>query len=287
MSQLDQTMAEGTTAIAPPAVEVVSKGRPKWVYYLQLVWVNCYPLLAILLLWEIFARMPFNNINLFPPASQVLVRAFELAQQGLLFKDASYSLARVLIGGGLAMVFGTVVGLIMGTNRRAEIWLVPPMHFFLSIPGIAILPLAILYIGMNNTTLIVTLGFEAGLTVMLNTWTGVKTVPPNMLHAGRALGARGWTFFWSVLFPASLPSIISGYRQGFSRAWRILAAGEMIVSLSYGLGYRVFTAYDFLDTQTMYASVLVIGILGFLLERVVLRSSEYYSVQRWGMLRNL
>lgn len=281
-------MAETTaTTVGTPAVEVISAGYPKWIYYLQLVWVNSYPLLAMLVLWEVFARMPFNNINLFPPASLVLVRAFELAQQGLLFKDASYSLARVLIGGTLAMLFGTVVGLIMGTNRRAETWLVPPMNFFLSIPGVAILPIIILYLGLNDTTLIATLGFEAGLTVMLSTWTGVKTVPPNMLHAGRALGARGGTFFWRVLFPASLPSIISGYRQGFSRAWRILAAGEIIVSVGHGLGYRIFTAYDFLDTETMYASVLMIGVFGFLLERVVLRSAEYYSVQRWGMLRDL
>jgi ABC-type nitrate/sulfonate/bicarbonate transport system permease component len=280
-------MAESTATVATSAVEVVSAGYPKWVYYLQLIWVNSYPLLVMLVLWEIFARMPFNNTNLFPPASLVLVRAFELAQQGLLFKDASYSLIRVLIGGTLAMVFGTVVGLVMGTSRRAETWLVPPMNFFLSIPGVAILPIMILYFGLNDMTLIVTLGFEAGLTVMLSTWTGVKTVPPNMLYAGRALGARGWTYFWSVLFPASLPSIISGYRQGFSRAWRILAAGEIIVSVGYGLGYRIFTAYDFLDTGTMYASVLMIGVFGFLLERVVLRSAEYYSVQRWGMLRDL
>jgi ABC-type nitrate/sulfonate/bicarbonate transport system permease component len=74
---------------------------------------------------------------------------------------------------------------------------------------------------------------------------------------------------------------------GFSRAWRILAAGEVIVSVGNGLGFRVFTAYDFLDTETMYASILTIGVLGFLLERVVLRSAEYYSVQRWGMLRQL
>ena len=280
-------MSEVVAPQATQAVEIIRARHGKWYYYLRLIWVNTYPLLAMLLIWEIFAQSPINNKSLFPPASLVLQRAFELAREGLLFKDASYSLSRVLFGGTLAMIFGTVVGILMGTSRRIEDWLVPPMNFFLSIPGVAILPVVILYLGLSNMTLIATLGFEAGLTVMLSTWTGVKTVQPNILHAGRALGARGWTFFWQILFPAALPSIISGYRQGFSRAWRILAAGEIIVSVSYGLGYRIFTAYDFLDTETMYASILMIGVFGFLLERVVLRSAEYYSVQRWGMLRDL
>ncbi len=280
-------MADPVAAIDEGAVEIIDPGGAKWVHYVRLVWENTLPLIVVLLFWEALARSGTVNINLFPPVTHVLVRIVELAEQGIMFKDASYSLMRVLLGGTLAMIFGTVVGLFMGTSRRVEKWLVPPMNFFLCIPGIAILPIIILYLGLTDTTLIVTLGFEAGLTVMLSTWTGVKTVPPSLLHAGRALGARGWRFFWKVLFPASLPSIISGYRQGFSRAWRILAAGEVIVSVGNGLGYRIFIAYDFLDTETMYASILMIGVFGFLLERVALRSLEYYSVQRWGMMREL
>ncbi|MFC1664659.1 ABC transporter permease [Pseudomonadota bacterium] len=280
-------MASNPTTVNTDAVEIVDPGKSRYFYFGILIWETLAPLFVILIIWEITARSGFLNINLFPPASDVLVRIYELSVDGILFKDATYSLYRVLFGGTLAMIFGTVVGLFMGTSRKVEKWLVVPMNFFLSIPGIALLPLIILYLGLTDTTLIVTLGFEAGLTVMLSTWTGVKTVPPNMLYAGRALGARGWRFFWRVLFPAALPSIIAGYRLGFSRAWRILAAGEVIVSVGNGLGYRVFTAYDFLDTETMYASILMIGVFGFLLERVVLRSAEYYSVQRWGMLRQL
>jgi ABC-type nitrate/sulfonate/bicarbonate transport system permease component len=276
-----------TNTTIDDAIETVDLGRSKFIHIAILIWENLSPLFVILIIWEITARSGFLNINLFPPATDVIVRLYELSVDGILFKDASYSLMRVLVGGLVAMIFGTVVGLFMGTSRLVERWLVVPMNFFLSIPGIALLPLVILYLGLTDTTLIVILGFEAGLTVMLSTWTGVKTVPPNMLYAGRALGARGWRFFWRVLFPAALPSIIAGYRLGFSRAWRILAAGEVIVSVGHGLGFRVFTAYDFLDTETMYASILTIGVLGFLLERVVLRSAEYYSVQRWGMLRTL
>ncbi len=211
----------------------------------------------------------------------------DLFREGILVKDIVASLSRVLFGGFVACVIGTIFGLIMGTNRIAEKIIIPPLNFFLSIPGIATFPIIILFLGLSETTLIVTLGFEAGLTVLVNTWTGVKSVPPNMLYAGRVLGAKGWPFFRRVLFPAALPSIITGYRLGFSRAWRILVGGELLVSLGTGLGYRIFLAQDFLQIDVMYAGVLLIGIFGFLLERVVLRSLEVYTVQRWGMIREL
>ena len=165
-------MAKPVAAIDEGAVEIIDPGGAKWVHYVRLVWENTLPLIVVLLFWEALARSGTVNINLFPPVTHVLVRIVELAEQGIMFKDASYSLMRVLLGGTLAMIFGTVVGLFMGTSRRVEKWLVPPMNFFLCIPGIAILPIIILYLGLTDTTLIATLGFEAGLTVMLSTWTG-------------------------------------------------------------------------------------------------------------------
>src|SRR5439155_14380461 len=81
--------------------------------------------------------------------------------------------------------------------------------------------------------------------------------------------------------------IITGYRQGFSRAWRILVAGEMLASIGTGIGFRIFEARAFLASDVMYAGVIVIGVLGFLLERVALRSLEIFTVQRWGMVREL
>lgn len=280
-------MTQGEPILDRSAVEIIDPGRGKWFHYLRVVWENTLPLLVLLLLWELVARSGVIHFALFPTVVQVFATIAELVQEGILLKDMSASLSRVLFGGTLAVVFGTVLGLIMGTSRRFEKAFVPPLNFFLSIPGIATFPIVILFLGLTETTLIVTLGFEAGLTVLVNTWNGVKTIPPNMLYAGRALGARGWKFFFRVLFPAALPSIITGYRLGFSRAWRILVGGELIVSLGSGLGYRIFLAQNFLQTDVMYAGVLLIGIFGFLLERVVLRSLEIYSVQRWGMIREL
>lgn len=280
-------MVQSDAPLNPEAVEIIDPGKGKWAYYLSTAWENTWPLLVLFLIWEVVARTGIIHKALFPTVTQVVLTIGDLFREGILMKDIIASLSRVLFGGFIACVIGTIFGLIMGTNRIAEKIIIPPLNFFLSIPGIATFPIVILFLGLTETTLIVTLGFEAGLTVLVNTWTGVKTVPPNILYAGRVLGAKGWPFFRRVLFPAALPSIITGYRLGFSRAWRILVGGELLVSLGTGLGYRIFLAQDFLQIDVMYAGVLLIGIFGFLLERVVLRSLEVYTVQRWGMIREL
>ncbi len=280
-------MVHSDALVDTEAVELIDPGKGKWVHYALTAWENTWPLLCLFVLWEIVARSGIIHEALFPTVTEVAQTIVRIFNEGILMRDILSSLTRVLLGGFIACLIGTVFGLIMGTNRFAEKIIVPPLNFFLSIPGIATFPIVILFLGITETTIIVTLGFEAGLTVLVNTWMGVKSVPPNMLYAGRVLGARGWPFFRRVLFPAALPSIITGYRLGFSRAWRILVGGELLVSIGTGLGYRIFLAQDFLQIDVMYAGVLLIGVFGFLLERVALRSFEVYTVQRWGMIREL
>lgn len=256
-------------------------------HYGRVLVENLAPLLVLLLLWEAVARSGAIHPGLFPSVTTIFETMWDLTREGVFVRDTAASLIRVLASGAVAMVFGTAVGLLMGTRRWIERAFVPPLTVFLSIPGIAVFPIAILWFGLSETTIIVTLGFEASITVTVNTWTGVKGVSPSLLNAGQAMGARGVRLFWRVLIPAALPSIITGYRQALSRAWRILVAGEMLASIGVGLGFRIFEARNFLAADVMYAGVFLIGLFGFLLERVVLRSLELYTVQRWGMLREL
>jgi ABC-type nitrate/sulfonate/bicarbonate transport system permease component len=115
----------------------------------------------------------------------------------------------------------------------------------------------------------------------------VKSIDLSLIRAGRAFGASGPSMFWRVLFPAALPSIITGYRLAFSRAWRILIVAEMLVSAAAGLGYRLYWARELFQTDVVYAGLLVVGTAGLLLERVVLRTLEKVTVERWGTVREL
>lgn len=259
-----------TTEVTIP--EQVAKLRPDVRatprYYLSAFLDNFLPLAFVLLLWEGVARMEIIHPALFPTVTEIFAKMWELTLEGIFLKDVFHSLARLLSSVFFAIIVGTICGLLMGTSRWVEKILNPPLNFFLAIPGIAIFPIVILWFGLTEKAIIFTLAFEASLSIMLNTWGGVKSVDAALINAGRALGA-------------------SGYRQGFSRAWRILVAGEMLASIGTGIGFRIFEARAFLASDVMYAGVIIIGILGFLLERVALRSLEIFTVQRWGMVREL
>lgn len=281
-------MQRATDAAIPggvPALQPEIRATPS--YYFRAVLENVTPLVVILLLWEGVARLEIIHPALFPTVTEIFRKMWELTLEGIFLKDVAHSLARLLSSVFFAILFGTLCGLLMGTSRLVEKTIVPPLNFFLAIPGIAIFPLVILWFGLTEKAIVFTLAFEASLSIMLNTWGGVKSVDNSLINAGRALGAEGYRLFYKVLIPAALPSIITGYRQGFSRAWRILVAGEMLASIGTGIGFRIFEARAFLASDVMYAGVIVIGVLGFLLERVALRSLEIFTVQRWGMIREL
>lgn len=281
-------MAKTTEATLPEPASVLRpeiRATPR--YYLSAFLENLLPLAFVLLLWEGVARMEIIHPALFPTVTEIFTKMWELTVEGIFLKDVLHSLLRLLSSVFFAIIVGTLCGLLMGTSRWVEKVLVPPLNFFLAIPGIAIFPIVILWFGLTEKAIIFTLAFEASLSIMLNTWGGVKSVDTSLINAGRALGASGHRLFYKILLPAALPEIITGYRQGFSRAWRILVAGEMLASIGTGIGFRIFEARAFLASDVMYAGVIIIGVLGFLLERVALRSLEIFTVQRWGMVREL
>lgn len=252
---------------------------------IKAVVLNLAPLVGLLVIWQIMANSGTLHPVLFPPLEQIWATMLKQADSGLLWLDIWHSLYRLLIGALLAIVTGTVLGLLMGMNYVVERILAPPMYFFLAVPGLALFPIVILWFGLNDFTLISVVWFEGTITVMVAAWTGVKTVDAALIRAGRAMGAKGWKLFFLVLVPGALPGLIAGYRIAFSRAWRIVVTGEMIVALEAGLGFRIFLARDFLAADMMYAGIVVVGVLGLIVERVCLRTIELGTVQRWGTLR--
>lgn len=248
---------------------------------------NVVPIVVILLLWELTARFSGMPAALLPPLTDIFAAMHRMAMTGQLLNDTWGTLSRLLQSVFIGIIVGTILGALMGYFRIWERALSAPLNFLLAIPGTALFPLSMLWFGLTELAITSILMYEVALTVMLNTWTGVKTVDPAMIRAGRAFGASGLSLFWRVLVPAALPHIISGYRLAFSRCWRILIVAEMLVSVSAGLGYRIYWGREFFNTSVVYASLFVVGIVGLLLERVFLRTLEVATVERWGTMREL
>ncbi len=115
----------------------------------------------------------------------------------------------------------------------------------------------------------------------------MRAVNPLWLRAGSAMGAGERSLFWKVIVPGASPFIITGLRQAFLRAWIAVVGAEMLAASDWGLGWVIFDAKEFLKADVMLASLAVIGLIGFVFERLVFGSLERATVQRWGMVRTV
>ena len=118
-----------------------------------------------------------------------------------------------------------------------------------------------------------------------NTWTGVKAVKEIWVRSAQAMGADDRRLFVNVIVPGALPYILTGLRLGLAQAWRTLVGVEMLASVPWGLGWMIFGAREFLNTDVMLSGVFVIGVLGLLLEKLVFQKLEEFTVMRWGMMK--
>ena len=245
---------------------------------------NVFPFLVVGALWEIVAHLGIFPERLFPPLETIAAAFLQLTLSGILPRHAIETLFRLLTGFAIAAVVGVAVGIAMGRSRRAQDIFLPLVSIGAPIPGLAYAPLFLLWFGLGNLSAILLVGFVAAFPVILNTWTGVKAVKEIWVRSALALGANDRRMFRRVILPGALPYILTGLRLGLAQAWRILVAVEMLASVSWGLGWLIFGAREFLNIDVMLAAITVIAIIGLTLEKLVFQRLENYTVVKWGMV---
>lgn len=242
------------------------------------------PFLLLAAAWEAVAVAGIFPAKLFPSLETVAVTFWALLVDGILWDHTGGTLARLLLGFLLAAVFGVLTGILMGRFRVVEELFLPAVSFAYPIPGLAYAPLFVLWFGLGDLPAILLVAAASCFVIILNSWKGVKAVRPLWLRAAEVMGASEQQMFWKVIIPAALPYVLNGLRLGLAQAWRILVIVEMLMAVDYGLGWMIFGAREFLNTDVMIAGVVVIGIVGLLLEKQVFERIERYTVVRWGML---
>jgi len=156
------------------------------------------------------------------------------------------------------------------------------------LPAIALLPLALLWFGLGNASLIFVIVHSVTWPIALNTWSGFSSVPETLRMAGRNYGLSGPRYVATILIPASLPAILSGLKIGWAFAWRTLIAAELVFGASSGeggLGWYIFQNRNELFTDRVFAGLLMVIAIGLLVEGVVFATLEKVTVKRWGMQR--
>jgi NitT/TauT family transport system permease protein len=278
-STMHQIVPAGPAQAPPPAIAGDAAGG--WGRgFLR----NIFPFVVVLGLWEIVAHAGLFPPRLFPPLEKVAEAFWRLTIAGILPQHAFDTLLRLLAGFAIAAVLGVAIGIAMGRSRRAEDILLPVVSIGAPIPGLAYAPLFLLWFGLGNKTAILLVGFVSAFPIIFNTWTGVKAVKEIWVRSAQAMGANDSRLFRHVILPGALPYILTGLRLGLAQAWRILLGVEMLAAVPWGLGWLIFGAREFLNTDVMLAGIALIAAIGLLLEKLVFARLENFTVVRWGMM---
>jgi NitT/TauT family transport system permease protein len=236
-------------------------------------------------LYQLVAWSGYFPKVLLPGIPAVLSTLYDMLADGRMFEHAGATLYRVLLGFCLATAVGIPLGILMARFKPVENFFLPLVSALMPIPSFSLVPLFMLWFGIGNLTTILIVFYASTFPMLFNTWTGVRAVNPLWLRAAGAMGADEKRLFWKVIIPGASPFIITGMRQAFLRSWIAVVGAEMIAASDWGLGWVIFDAKEFLQADIMLASIVVIGFIGFVFERLVFGSLERFTVYRWGMMR--
>jgi ABC-type nitrate/sulfonate/bicarbonate transport system permease component len=245
---------------------------------------NAFPFVVVGAVWEAVAHLGFFPPRFFPPLETIATTFARLTASGVLLHHTLDTLLRLLVGFALAAVVGVAIGILMGRSRRAEDYLLPLISIGAPIPGLAYAPLFLLWFGPGNVPAVILVAFVSAFPIIYNAWTGVKAVKEIWVRSAQAMGANDRRLFRHVILPGALPYIMTGLRLGLAQAWRILVGVEMLAAVPWGLGWLIFGAQEFLNTDVMLAGIVVIALIGLGLEKFVFQPLEQYTLVRWGML---
>ncbi|MFN4100177.1 MAG: ABC transporter permease [Pararhodobacter sp.] len=242
--------------------------------------------LAILgALWELAALWQNNPIML-PRLTTTLAALTSAVQNERMLGAAWVSVAVLLKGYALALSIALVLVAFAAANRFARDALQTLTAMFNPLPAIALLPLAMLWFGLNETSLIFVLCHAVIWPFALAALQGFESVPETQRLVGRNYGLRGPVFVALILTPAALPSILSGLKIGWAFAWRTLIAAELVFGVSSGsggLGWFIYRNRNELYTDKVFAGLVVVILIGLIVELGVFRTIENRTVRRWGM----
>jgi NitT/TauT family transport system permease protein len=236
-------------------------------------------ILSFFLLWEIIARSQFLPSILFPPPSEVLAAGYDLLRSGILLKSVGDSLLRVFAGILLGLALAIPMGLLMGRLEIFDKIFGPIISLLFPIPGIAWLPLLVVWVGLPPSLPILLISIVVFFPVLLNIATGVKSVDKENILAARTLGSSELRILLSVIVPLSLPFILTGIRIEVALAWRVLVAAEMI-AIPTGIGALMSKSESLLQIKAVMVCLGLLSLIGLFMD-LSLRYFEQKLTAHW------
>jgi NitT/TauT family transport system permease protein len=237
-------------------------------------------IVAALLVALWWAAVVYTESAIFPTPGMVVEGTLELARDGSLWEHIGASLMRVGAGFGIAVLFAIPLGIWMGRVHGAFVTLNPIFQILRPISPIAWIPISILWFGVGNASPIYLIFIASVFPMIVQTTVGVHTIEKRFLRAADNFDVTRGKFFLQVVFPATLPQIITGMRIGLGVAWLVVVAAEMI-ALRSGLGYMIMDARNAGNRYDLVvAGMIIIGLIGLALDGIM-RLLESMKIVRW------
>ena len=244
-------------------------------------------LLVLAALWEAVARIQ-NNDLLLPSFLQTASALFEGLASGELVEKTRLSLGVLLQGYLVGIVAAFALTTLAVSTQFGRDLLTTLTSMFNPLPAIALLPLALLWFGLGNNSLVFVLVHSVLWPLALNMYAGFPGVPETLRMAGRNYGLRGMRYVLQILVPAALPSILAGLKIGWAFAWRTLIAAELVFGASSGkggLGWYIFQNRNELYTDKVFAGLALVIVIGLAVETLGFNTLERLTIRKWGVQR--
>lgn len=243
-------------------------------------------IVGVMIGWELLARTGWFPPLLFPSLSSILINLFTDLTSGEILGRLGFSLYLIGVGLGLAIVTAAVTATFAMISPLFSDWVQALMAILHPLPGIAVLPIIILWLGTGPQSIIAVIWFSSIWPLITNLHTGLRSVPATQIEAGKNLGIKGISLIRLILLPGAFPYILSGLRVAWARAWQASVAAEMVFGASGGeggLGWFIYKKRFFMEIPSVFGGMLIIILVGLLVERLCFELVEIRTVRRWGM----
>ncbi len=223
-------------------------------------------LVAPLVGWTMLAAWGGMDSTFMPAPLQVLSKTWLWATENGLLEDAGISIYRVVVGFLLSAVIALPLGLLIGSFRSVQALLEPLTDFIRYMPAVAFIPLVMLWVGIDESAKIAIIFIGTFFQMVLMVAEDVRRVPAAQVEAAQTMGANRKELIEKVIFPSAKPALLDTLRITMGWAWTYLVVAELVAANS-GLGYSILRAQRFLQTDTIFAGIIVIGLIGLLTDQ--------------------
>jgi sulfonate transport system permease protein len=228
--------------------------------------------------WQVASQAGWLSTRVLPEPWAVIKAFWTLTLSGEIGKHVAVSTWRALVGFGIGGGLGLLLGLLTGTFRTAETLLDSSLQMIRNIPALALIPLVILWFGIDEWAKLFLVALGVFFPIYLNTFHGIRSVDKGLIEMARSYGLSGWKLYTQVILPGSIASILVGVRFSLGLMWVLLIVAETI-SAQAGIGYMTMNAREFLQTDVVLVGILLYALLGKLAD-VLAKALEHWWL-RW------